>query len=408
MSTFSNHGLLFDTIVIGAGPAGLAAAYASVKSGKKVLVIEKMPRPGLKLLASGGGRCNVTNALPLEEFAGRFGRYWRFLLPALSRFHGKTMLDFFQHHGVPLTLSDGLHYFPASGKAGDILQLFLAELGNNIICNEKITALKFQNGVWLLTASSGKIYRTKKVVCACGGRGYPALGGSMAGYTLAETLGHTVTPLYPSMTGVIAADPRVGECAGISLPDCIASIAVKGCKIPPQRGELLFTHRGFSAFAILDLAGNIAGLLTERPSVPLKIDFLPEVSAADLENEFESWRKKGGTVKVSHLLGKYLPRRAALLLLNGDDPEISRWKAASSRMLLQKLKGAIFEISGTEPWEKAMVTCGGVSLKEVDPETLESKKFPGLFFAGEMLDVTGPCGGFNITWALASGMTAGR
>lgn len=399
----------FDTIVIGSGPAGLAAAYAAGSIGRKVLVIEKMAKAGMKLLASGGSRCNVSNILDLETFAERFGRNWRFLLPALQEFHGKTLLEFFELHGVPLTLTDDFHYFPASGRASDVLQLFLKEIsrqGNRIVCGRKVTGLTRERDTWLISAGDRR-YRAARVVCACGGRGYPALGGSMAGYDLVSAAGHTVTPLFPAMTGVICADKRVGECAGISLPDCVAEIAVKGHKLS-ARGELLFTHRGFSAFAILDLAGKIAELSARYGSVPLKIDFLPDMTPADIAGEFALWRQNGGTRKVSHLLSRFLPHRIALLLLKNEDPEISRWTAASSAALGAGLKGSVFEISAVENWDKAMVTYGGVSLKEIDPHTLESRLHPGLFFAGEMMDVTGPCGGFNITWALASGMLAGR
>ncbi|MBE6356921.1 MAG: aminoacetone oxidase family FAD-binding enzyme [Lentisphaerae bacterium] len=399
----------YDIIVIGSGPAGLSAGYAAGLTGKRVLILEKMSDPGLKLLASGGGRCNVANILGMEDFAVRFGKNWRFMLPALQNFHGQTLLEFFHAHQVPLILSDGFHYFPESGKARDVLQLFLdgiARCKGTVKCGEKVTDIRCDRG-WQVTAGRN-VYRGAAVILACGGRGYPALGGSMAGYELAGKCGHKVTELFPAMTGVVCADARVGNCAGISLADCMATLELKGRNRISARGELLFTHRGFSAFAILDLAGQAAEALSRDPVVRLKIDFLPYISPEELHAEFAAWRQAGGKKHISGLLGKWLPKKAAQLLLDGDDPEISRWQAASSRKLAEKLKGSIFELNGVENWEKAMVTRGGVSLKEVDPRTLASKKIPGLFFAGEMLDITGPCGGFNISWALASGMLAGQ
>ncbi len=399
----------YDTIIIGSGPAGLAAACAAGMRGKRCLILEKQPRPAMKLLASGGSRCNISNTLPLESFAEKFGPDWRFLLPALSRFHGETLIKFFQERQLPLALPDGFHYFPASGRAGDVLDTLLEEINRchgELICNEKV--IKLLPGNWWQVHTSGTVRQCRQVICACGGRGYPSLGGSMAGFELISALGHRVTELFPAMTGVIAADPRIGECAGISLDDCTATIDLKDREKLSARGELLFTHRGFSAFAILDLAGKVARLLTKYPTVPLKIDFLPELSGNDLDMIFASWRRTGGVKRISTLLAQYLPKRIAVLLLDGHDPEISRWTAENSRILKNKLKGAVFELSGVENWDRAMVTCGGVSLKEVDPHTLESKLFPGLFFAGEMLDVAGPCGGFNISWALASGMLAGN
>ncbi len=398
----------FDTIVIGSGPAGLAAALASSLRGKRTLVLEKLERPGMKLLASGGSRCNVSNTLELEEFAMRFGRSWRFLLPALSRFHGETLRSFFSEYGVPLELTDGFHYFPASGKARDILELFLREItraGGKILCNQKVTSITPGTPFSLRTASG--IFTASSVICACGGRGYPALGGSGAGYKLAEELGHEITPLFPAMTGVVCADENVGKCAGISLPDCAAKVVAKGRNHLSARGELLFTHRGFSAFAILDLAGGIGKLLEKSPSVMLMLDLLPDLSDEELLEKFAHWRTVAGTKRVSSCLAEFFPKKLAQLLLNGDDPEISRWKKDAIAALLNRIKRGQWEICGVESWEKAMVTEGGVSLKKIDPETLSSRLHPGLFFAGEMLDVTGPCGGFNISWALASGMLAG-
>ena len=399
-----------DVIVIGSGPAGLSAAYTALKCGKQVILIEKMANPGMKLLASGGSRCNVSNILELEDFAARFGRQWRFLLPALSRFHGKKLLDFFNSAGVPLELTDGFHYFPRSGRSRDILDFFtngITAAGGKILCGKKIVSISPGKSCRIQTAD-GEVFTASAVIFACGGRGYPALGGSMAGYTLAESLGHTVTPLYPAMTGIVCADKKVSECAGISLPACEAKIITTGRDKFSARGELLFTHHGFSAFAILDLAGTIARMLEKVPSVSLQLDMLPDLMENELQNRFNSWREQGGTKKISTLLGEFFPRKLALLLLNGNDPEISRWKKEDSAALLSKIKRGIWQITGVENWEKAMVTDGGIPLKEIDPETLASRIHPNIFFAGEMLDVTGPCGGFNITWALASGMLAGK
>ena len=229
----------------------------------------------------------------------------------------------------------------------------------------------------------------------------------MAGYALAQELGHSVSPIYPAMTGVICADPAVGECAGISLNDCTAEVVAKGREKLSARGELLFTHNGFSAFAILDLAGKIAMMLDKTPVVKLKLDLLPQIEGDALAERFVSWRKNCGVKHVSSCLSEFFPKRLAQMLLNGNDPEISRWKKVDSDALFTKIKHGLWDITGVEKWEKAMVTAGGVTLKEVDADTLASRLHENIFFAGEMLDVTGPCGGFNITWALSSGMLAG-
>lgn len=398
-----------DVIVIGSGPAGLAAAFAASQRGKKVIILEKMDKPALKLLASGGSRCNVTNTLEIEEFASRFGKTWRFMLPALRDFHGETLLEFFEQNHVPLELADGFHYFPRSGRSRDVMELFLNRIfraGGELLCGKKVISVTAGERCSVKCAD-GDEFSAKSLILACGGRGYPALGGSMAGYALAESIGHTVTPIYPAMTGVICTDPAVGGCAGISLDDCAAEVVAKGREKLSARGELLFTHNGFSAFAILDLAGGIAAMLDKTPVVKLKLDLLPNLGRDELAERFALWRKTCGTKHVSSCLCEFFPKRLAQKLVNGADPEVSRWKKADSDALLAKIKQGIWDISGVESWEKAMVTAGGVSLKEVDPDTLASRLYDNIFFAGEMLDITGPCGGFNITWALASGMLAG-
>ena len=397
-------------IVTGSGPAGLAAAYNAALHGAKVTLLEQMPRFGMKLLASGGGKCNVTNSLELEDFALRFGRNWRFLLPALRTFHGRELLDFFELHGVKLVKKDGFHYFPASSSSASILEMWLSELKRlkvELKTGVCVKELVIEDNAVKAVRSSDSEYPCDAVILACGGKSYPALGGRGKGYELAGQAGHSVTKLFPAMTGVKCREEWVKECSGISLDDCTAYIDLKGDRKNIQRGELLFTRSGFSAFAILDIAGRVAELLSQGTSVPLVIDFAPHISHEQWMEKFSNWRQTQGKKLVSTLLSEYFPRRLAENLLDDCDCQACQFPAKATASLLTNIKEHTFELTGTESWDKAMVTMGGVALKNIDPDTLQSTITKGVFFAGELLDVTGPCGGYNITWALASGMCAG-
>ena len=397
--------------IIGAGPAGLAAACAAAAAGHDCVVFEQLSSPGAKLLASGGGKCNVTNILGKEDFAAKFGSKWRFMLPALNDFFGETLLDFFSDRGVRLVASDGFHYFPETEKARDVLKMFLNEInsaGGRIKCSAKVSSLIIENGnIKGIRLSDETEFAADAVIIAAGGKSYPALGGRGAGYLLAESAGHKVTELFPAMTGVHAAETWVHECAGISLPDVIAYIDLPKWRKNQFRGELLFTHNGFSAFAILDMAGSVAELLTKNPTVPLRINFTPCATRDEWANRFSSWRQKNGIKKIVSLLSEYLPRKVAAALVGDSDIIAARLRGSDQEILLEKLLDCPFTLVATDSWDRAMVTQGGVSLKDISPDTLESKLVRGLYFAGEVLELTGPCGGYNITWALASGMLAG-
>ena len=397
--------------VAGSGPAGLAAAYNAALNGCRVTIFEQMPRPGLKLLASGGNKCNVTNTLELEDFARKFGKNWRFLLPALKCFHGRTLLDFFSTNGVELVREDGFHYFPASGKSSDVLNMWLENLARlkvEIKTSARISRIITDDNAVTGVEVSGRVYNCDALILACGGKSYPALGGLGTGYRLAEQVNHPVTELFPAMTGICVNDNWVHDCAGISLNDAAVFIDLKHERKNVERGELLFTKTGFSAFAVLDLAGRVSQLLAQMPQVPLVVDFLPDMSEDELKALFSNWHSSRGKKSVTSLLSEIFPRKLASYLLNGTDCPASQFKSSDAAQLVTRIKKYPFNATGTGSWDKAMVTLGGVSLKNINPNTLESRLVKNLFFSGELLDVTGPCGGFNITWALASGTLAGK
>ena len=397
-------------IVIGSGPAGLAGAVFASMRGKSVLLLEKEKRFGGKLPISGSARCNVTNVFSADEQSDMFGKKKRFVLSALKNFPPEMTRDFFKSCGVPIEVTDGFHCFPRSGKASDLVDALLNKCKENFVeCVSGICVdeLLIENGrICGVRCKDGDFF-ADNVLIACGGKSYPKWCGSEKGYTLAKGAGHTITPLYPAMTGLQCQEEWTGECAGISFEDAECAIDLKGEKLH-CRGELLFTHHGISAFAVLDLAGRTAELLAERETVPLKISLFASISKGEWQARFESWRRNSGRITVGKLMAEYLPKRMITLLVPEAETPFARYPKAASERLLQNLTELKLHAIDTENYHKAMVTHGGIALDEVNPKTLESKLVQGLYFAGEVLDIDGPCGGYNIQWALSSGVLCGQ
>ena len=394
----------YDTIIIGSGPAGLAAAFAAQRAGERVIILEQMPSAGRKLLASGGGRCNVSNILAPREMANAFGRAARFARHALYTYPNEKLCRFFENHGVPLELTDGFHWFPASGKAQDILN---ALTSCEIVTSCRAEKLLIENEQLCGVETSCGNFYAKKIVLAGGGRSYPALGGNGGCYALARQAGHSVTETFPAMVGLQCEEKWVHECAGISLPDAESRIASPGEKFR-CRGELLFTHTGVSAFAVLDISGRVSELLKSGNPVPLEINLFAEHDFDFWMKTFADWQKTSPVKSVEKMLSQYMAKKLAAFLVGDPDLKVSGFSTVVRRELAAKLSALKLNITATDGWLKAMVTRGGAALDEIDSKTLESKLVSGLFFAGEVLDVDGPCGGYNISWALASGFLTGN
>jgi hypothetical protein len=403
-----------NVAVIGAGPAGLTAAIYAAKNNCRVTVFEQQRLPGMKLLASGGGRCNLTNALDIEDFAAAFGRQGRFTLPALRRLPPLKLRDFFSKHGVKTILTDGFHVFPASGKARDILDVLLGlckKHGVELKKQCKVEKLIIENDHIAGLVSSAGEFRFDRVLIAGGGRGYPKLGGSSTAYSLAEQAGHKIVTPLPALTGLRCDESWPGRCTGISFDNVEAYIDLPKYRKKIHSGELLFTHYGVSGPAVIDLAGEVSVLLQKHKEIPLKIRLFPGVSAEKWQKIFQQEQVNNGKKQFSGVLARYLPKKLANEFsgLAGIPPQLktAELNAASRLSLCTLLEAVPLSINSTDPWEKAMLTHGGVSLRKISPDTLESRLVKGLFFAGEVLDLQGPCGGYNLQWAFSSGALAG-
>jgi predicted Rossmann fold flavoprotein len=404
----------YDKIIVGGGPAGLTAAIFAARNGNRVLLLERLNSPGKKLLATGGGHCNLTNTLPIETFARSFGKQWRFTLPAFQNFNPQSLCEFFRGLGVETESTDGFHVFPVSNKASDVLNALLSEcrkLSVEILSGKPVKQLMIENGAIVgVITDSGEI-KADKVIIACGGRSYPALGSNGSGYQLAKFAGHKIIEPLPALVELHCQEKWPGSCAGIALKSIRIDV------FPPKKsaefaeGDFLFTHSGISGPAALNISGAVSELLHQNNSAEVFVNFFPGKTVSAWMNDFELWQKKDGKKQISKIISDFVPRRLAEIFCSEsgcENTEASRLSRVSREKLSAMLSSCKLQITGTAGFDKAMVTRGGVSLKEINPQNMESRIVKGLHFAGEVIDIDGPCGGFNLQWAFSSAFLAGR
>ena len=411
MSSASNPSRL---IIVGAGPAGLMAGIAAARAGAKVQVCEQLDRPGAKLSAAGGGRGNLTIRLSPAELAEAFGRQGRFILPAVEAMGPRELCEFLGELGIRTASPDGLHVYPASNHAAQVTAALVRQagrLGVELHFRTAVQALAIEGGHLRGVRTTAGALEADGVILACGGRSYADLGGTGGGYALARQAGHTLIQPVPGLVPLVTAEKWPTTLAGVSVPDAAIRIDLSRQRVPISRGDLLFTHRGVSGPAVLNISGRVARLLEGGAPVPIALDFAGGAGPRPWAARLDEWRISAGGVGLRGLLAHHLPRALVDALCERAGVPTGCRAAELSRpvrqALLAGLSAAPLSIPRTEGFERAMVTCGGVSLKEVDPRTLCSRLVWGLAFAGELLDLDGPTGGYNLQWAFASGHLAG-
>lgn len=403
-------------IVIGAGPAGLAAAIFAQRAGACVTLLERNAHCGAKLLTTGGGHCNAANLRPAEEWPKLFGKQGRFITPAMRALPREALENWFARLGDPLIAQDGFHLFPQSRsakKVRDALRDEAESLGVNIQTNTRCTGIIVEDTTATGVRTDSGEHFAEAIIMATGGKSYPATGSDWLGCTIAESLGHKIIPPTPGLAGLRAAAPDP-ELAGLVLPDATVTFKTKGRKPESGTGELLLTHTGISGPAVLDLSATVCESIGETKTLPatLHIRWTTKMPAENWRIFFEQTRQTRGRASIVSCIHEYLPQRLAKWIcakaeVNPDTPAAAL-KAARRDMLIEFLGNFPAEITASEGWNKAMITRGGVDLRQVNPETLESRIIANLHFVGEMLNIDGPCGGYNLHWAFASGSLAGE
>jgi predicted Rossmann fold flavoprotein len=409
-----------SVIVVGGGAAGMVAAIAAARRGAAVTVLERLPRVGKKLLATGNGRCNLANArLEPRRFHGADPG---FVGPTLAAFDLDATLGFFRDLGVEPREEEGGKIFPRSGQAAavlDVLRFELARLGVETRCDAAVTHLKPRREGWEVSLHAESL-RCAAVVLASGGRASPQLGSNGSGYELVRPLGHRLIAPFPALTRIRVASPFLKHLKGVKVEGVAALVDGEraGGRAPAHdpgsssAGEILFTETGLSGPPILDLSRRAGERAQRGERTGVQLDLCPERGARDLTALLR--RRFSGRAAASAewaLVGFLNKRLIAPVLKVAGIPDPARPAAALEERDIQgvaaTLKGWRFDVTGTDSWTDAQVTAGGVDVAGVHPDTLESRFAPGLFFAGEVLDVDGDCGGFNLQWAWSSGHRAG-
>ncbi|RUM65731.1 MAG: NAD(P)/FAD-dependent oxidoreductase [Sulfurospirillum sp.] len=406
--------LLYDLIVVGSGAAGMISAITAARHGKKVLLLEKLSKPGAKLKATGGGRCNLTNTLPNDLFMKHFGRNGRFMRPALSYFDYHALTRFFKDLDVETHAPDGYRIFPKTHNAQTILSALekeAARCGVTLLCSQKVDQIIKKEEDFTLHTTD-QTFRSKNVIIATGGLGYPTLGAEGDGYKLAASLGHTVTDLHPAMMPLHTKERWVANCRADTIPKATIRVNLPKYKKLYATGDLIFTKTGIRGPVVLDFSREITPLLTQYKEVPLLVNMTGGLHEDAILSQLKKSIQKHPDHPLLHHLQTMLPKSVAREICTmcdiSDQMLFSKIPGKKRDTLLKTLAWTPLTVTGHDGFRMAMITRGGISLKEIDPDTMQSKRVAGLYFCGEVVDLDGPCGGYNLQWSFASGYLAGH
>ena len=422
----------WDVVVVGAGAAGLLAAIRAAERGRRTLVLEKNARPGVKILLSGGTRCNLTHAADPRAIAEAFGRQGRFLHSALAAFGPQQAIALVESEGMATKVETGGKVFPASDRAADVLEAILRRArrsGAHIALQEPLLRLERGPDAFRLTTSLRQLV-AGSVILATGGMSYPRCGTTGDGYGWAAELGHRIVTPRPALTPILTDRTWTEDLQGVSLPDVLVRVvAPRGGQVPGpgagrapdkgsagkplawSRGSLLFTHFGLSGPVVLNVSRAVSGC--DRPeTLQLLCDLLPGTSQASLESWLRESRSRDGAKQLGTILAERLPRRLGQALAEAAGVGAERRAAEAGKQELRSLaecvKRLCVPVRGVMGFRKAEVTAGGVCLDDVDSRSMQSKRVPRLYFAGEILDLDGPIGGYNFQAAFSTGWQAGQ
>ncbi|MCX5665919.1 MAG: NAD(P)/FAD-dependent oxidoreductase [Candidatus Omnitrophica bacterium] len=405
----------YDIAVIGAGAAGSMAAIRAGQSGKKVTLLERNEILGRKILMTGRGRCNITNSGKLDTFIEKFGkRPGQFLRNAFYKFSNEDVMDFFRSKGLELKSERQGRVFPLSDNARSVTQVLekcLEENKVDVRYKIRIREIRKDGENFILDTDGGPV-TAKKIILATGGASYKDTGSTGDGFQIAQALGHAILPLKPGLVPLKTKETWVKEVQGLTLKNIRLIFVAGKKKIISDVGELLFTHFGVSGPLVLDLSADIVRLLSEEGQMNLLIDLKPGIDKSEMDDKLLREIKEHGGREIKTMLAQALPLKLAPLILKLVEidlhKKVHQMNKDDRRKLAKILKELPLTIAGSLPLEEAMVTCGGVAIKEIDPRTMESRVIPGLYFAGEVIEGGAPSGGYNLQQAFSTGYLAGE
>lgn len=405
----------YDVAVIGGGPAGMLAAGTAASMGRRTILIEKNEKLGKKLFITGKGRCNVTNDAGFDEFMKNIPKNSKFFYSAFNSFTNNDLVQLLEQFGLRTKVERGGRVFPQSDKSSDVLKaldkymkLYRAEvlLNTRVISTQQsegaVSGVKFENG---------QILECSSVILCTGGLSYPQTGSTGDGYDMARKAGHTVSSLMPSLVPLVAKDAFIKDLQGLSLKNVKITALADGKQVYEDFGEMLFTHYGLSGPIILSASFYISDYLKKKNAIAVKIDLKPALNEEELDKRIIRDFEKNTNKQFKNSLDELLPQKLipVIIALTGIDEakEVHQITKEERKGLVKLLKGFTVNVEGTRPIEEAIVTSGGINLKEINPKTMESKLIKGLYFAGEVIDLDAFTGGFNLQIAFSTGYVAG-
>lgn len=399
-------------VIIGGGAAGLQAGIVASENGNRVTILEHNEKVGKKLFITGKGRCNLTNNRDILDFFDQIPRNSRFLYSALYGFTNEQLCEQMHQWGVPTKVERGERIFPTSDKSSDVISAFSRQLRRNgvaIRLNSEVTHIHYENdAVQSVQLSTGEEIKADRVIVACGGASYPRTGSTDDGYRFARECGHHVTKIMPSLVPIQTAEEWPKQAQGLSLRNVGLTVKEGNRIVYQEQGEMLFTHFGVSGPLVLSCSAHI----TKPQDALLSIDLKPALSVEKLQKRLQREIESNGKRHYKTLLQELLPTKLIPIFVELSGVEANKQSANLTRAerdtIVDTLKNLDMHIDSFRPIEEAIITRGGVDVKEINPSTMESKRVKGLYFAGEVIDVDAYTGGFNLQIAFSTGYLAGR
>lgn len=403
-----------NTIVIGAGASGLMAAGTAAQNGQSVLLLEKKSRPAIKLSITGKGRCNVTNSAELKEFISEFGNNGKFLYSAFNKFFNTDTVNFFESLGVKCRLERGGRYFPESNDAHDIVNALIKFVKNNnvkILTNSIVEKFVLENKkIKEIILKDGRKFSAEKIILATGGKSYPLTGSDGSGYILAESVGHTVIKPSPALVPLVSDDKFIKQLNKLKLKNIEISVLADGIEKKKLFGEIEFTAFGLTGPLILTVSSLVYQLLEQKHNVEIAINFKPALDDKQLDERLIRELNNFGKIPIRNMLKTLLPIQLIDVFMKKNNIKLteicSTVNKEKRKKIFDGLRGMKFRITSTRPIDEAIVTKGGINLNEVEQKTMKSKLIDNLYFCGEILDIDGPTGGFNLQAAFSTGYLA--